>query len=365
MGIVILLVVASGGWLLLNKNQNSNTIKIGWIGPLTGDGAIVGVENLKGIQIKTEEINNKGGINGKKIEIITEDDKYDAKESVNAYNKLTSVNNVRIIFIETYDAFLTLAARAEKDDILLVNSLDSTEEFSNLSKNVFSIGIYDESIGYSIAQFLNSRNIKDVALITNIDDAFSLLTKNSFKEKYSSNYLEEDYTFGTNDYRSILTKVSDKEYIVLIGWEEAGRIVKQARELGIDATIIGIDTFVSENFKKNAGNNIDGLYFTFWTGSQNNPEFNNLMSEYQEKYGKKPDNLLFMVAGFDSAGVLLNSMSKCENVSNIDCIKNNLENTKDFQGAAGLITIDKDHVTRSIQESMFTYKSGIPVKIEE
>ncbi|MFH1358269.1 MAG: ABC transporter substrate-binding protein [archaeon] len=364
-GIIVIMVIIALTIFEISITQfaikdNKDTIKIGFIGPLTGEGAVVGTENLNGIKLAIDEINQDN-----KIKLFVQDDQYDARQAIDAYNNFVYVQGVKIIFINTYDGFLALTDKAEKDNVLLINSLDSSEEFSNLNDNTFSIGIYDESIGYAIADYLNNNNAESAGLITNLDDAFSTLTKNSFKQRFKGQVIEEDYSFSTTDFRSILTKVNTQDNIVMIGWEETGRIVKQAKELNINSEIIGIDTFVSEDFKKNAGNkeNINGLIFTFWQGSENNPKFLNLIDSYKQEHNKDPDNVLFMTAGYDSASVLLNAMNQCNYQEDIKCIKTNLENTKDFQGAAGLITIDDDHVARSIKESMFIYEDGEVVEI--
>lgn len=364
-GIIVIMVIIALTIFEISITQfaikdNKDTIKIGFIGPLTGEGAVVGTENLNGIKLAIDEINQDN-----KIKLFVQDDQYDARQAIDAYNNFVYVQGVKIIFINTYDGFLALTDKAEKDNVLLINSLDSSEEFSNLNDNTFSIGIYDESIGYAIADYLNNNNAESAGLITNLDDAFSTLTKNSFKQRFKGQVIEEDYSFSTTDFRSILTKVNTQDNIVMIGWEETGRIVKQAKELNINSEIIGIDTFVSEDFKKNAGNkeNINGLIFTFWQGSENNPKFLNLIDSYKQEHNKDPDNVLFMTAGYDSASVLLNAMNQCNYQEDIKCIKTNLENTKDFQGAAGLITIDDDHITRSIKESMFMYEDGEIVEI--
>lgn len=340
--------------------ENNNEIKIGWIGDLSGDAAIVGQENLRGVELAIDEINSQGGINNKKIKLFVQDDQYSEKNSISAYRELVDIHNIKYIFIETYGGYLALASQAEKDQVILINTIDSSEEFSNIGENAYSIGVYDESIGYTIADYLNERNIQEVGLVTNLDDAFPVLTSNAFKERFQGKVIEETYGFNTNDFRALLTKLSNQDHIVLVGWKETGRIIKQAKELGLNPQIYGIDTFASEDFKTNTNGNYNGLIFSFWEGSENNLKFKKLVKDYKKKYNKEPENELFLVAGYDSASVLLNALKNSNN--DIENIKQNLENTKDFQGAAGTITIDHDHITRSIKESMYTYKDEVIVK---
>lgn len=342
------------------KEQPKETIKIGWIGALTGSTASVGVENLRGVELAIDEINNNGGINGKKVELITQDDQYNPKETINAYQNLES-NGIKHIIVETYGGYMALPKQAEKDNVIVIDSIDSTEEMSSIGNNSFAIGVYDESIGYTIADYLNKKGVKNIGVMTDYDDPFPLLVKKSIEKKFTGNINDQDYNLKTTDFRDIITKLKNNPYLILIGWDETGRIVKQANELGYTGEMIGIDTFATENFIKNTGYNYNGLIFTFWQGSQNNPLFKKLVNEYKSKFNKDPDNVLYISTGHDSTAVLINSLNNCD-YNNINCVKNSILNTKNFKGASGNITIDQDGITRSIKENMFTYKNGKIVK---
>ena len=239
--------------------SDKEEIKIGWIGALTGDTAIVGQENLRGVEIAVDQINEQNEIDGKKIKLIVQDDGYDEKQTINAYREMNDFHDIDYFLLVTYGGYLALAENAEKDGTILVNSIDSSEEFSNIGENAFSVGVYDESIGYAIADYLNAQGIETVGLLTNIDDAFPLLASDAFKRRFNGKIVEENYGFNINDFRSILTKLSNENHIVFVGWEETGRIVKQAKELGLDSQIYGIDTFASEDFKANTDGNYEGL----------------------------------------------------------------------------------------------------------
>ncbi|KKW00855.1 MAG: hypothetical protein UY35_C0037G0012, partial [Candidatus Saccharibacteria bacterium GW2011_GWC2_48_9] len=139
------------------------------------------------------------------------------------------------------EPFLALAQQTKQGNVILISALDSSEEFAGISKNAFAVGVYDESIGFAIADYLNKKNTAEIGLITNLQDPFTLLEKNAFKEKYKGKIQEENYTADTKDFRSILAKMASQENLVLLGWEETGRIVKQAAELGMKKQIIGID----------------------------------------------------------------------------------------------------------------------------
>ena len=367
-GIIIVLIIAvialiGTAFTGFSIKQKDSTVSIAWIGPLTGESATTGRENLNGISVAVDRINSQGGINGKKVVLTIQDDKYDPKETINAYNKLVNENKVKFLLIDTYGGYLALNEQAKKDNVIIIDSIDATKELSNKGNNSFAIGIYDESIGQSIADYINKNDSKKVGIITNNQAEFTLLVQGAFKEKYKGNLDEESYNFGLTDFRSILTKLSDEDFIVLNGFDETGRAVKQAHELGINSTIIGIDTFATDNFKRNTGNSYEGLIFTFWQGSSNNPKFNEFILDYKNKYGKEPDNILFASVGNDAIGALMDSISKCNN-EDVNCIKFRLMNLKNYQGSSGNITMDSDGITRSIKETMFTYKNGKAISLD-
>ncbi|MCG8405417.1 MAG: ABC transporter substrate-binding protein, partial [Phycisphaerales bacterium] len=159
----------------------------------------------------------------------------------------------------------------------------------------------------------------------------------------------------------ILSKLSDYEHIVLLGYEETGRVIKQAKELGINAQFFGIDVMASEAFRDNTGGEYEDVKFAFWEGSDENSRYVELMSNYKNAYGTNPENVLFLATGYDAMLVLGKSLKACGD--NVDCVKVQLGETKDFPGATGLITIDEDHITRSIQETIHMYEGEeiIPV----
>lgn len=355
-GLVLICILLAGcSSNMTGSAIKEDKIKIGWIGPLTGDAAIIGEENLKGVQVAVNEINSIGGINGKQVELIVKDDQMNDRETITQFRQLVDVHGVEFIMTVTYGGFLSLAEQAELDDVLLIDSLDTSEELAGLGENVFAIGVYDESIGFAIADHLNSEEVESVGVIFNLEDPFILLAEESFESRFEGVVDKESYNFDTKDFRTILTKLSDNDKLVLFGWEETGLIVRQAKELGIGAEIIGIDTFASEDFRKNSNFQHEGLVFSFWQGSEENVVFDKFMVNHNMLFGSEPENVLFAVVGHDAMSVLGESMQGCVD---IDCVKFNLRNVRNFPGASGLITMDQDGITRSVEESMHMYQNG-------
>ena len=340
--------------LLVSACTNDGTIKVAYSGPLTGDLAILGNENLKGIELALENHPN--------IKLIVNDDRFDDKETITQYQQLTKLQNVNYMMTVTYGGILALAETAETDNVILINSVDASEEIANIGKTTFGIGVYDESIGYSVADYLNEKGQKKVGMIVNNADPFTLLVSGAFERRFNGETKIETYDgISETDHRTRLTKLAEYDYIVLYGYEETGRIIKQARELGIKAQFIGIDAAASEAFRENAGNHYQDVLFTYWEGNEENEKYNQVIARYKEKYGKDPENILFLATGYDAASVLAESIQSCGD--NADCVQSAISGTKGFQGATGKITIDSDKISRSLKETIHKYEGDkiVPV----
>lgn len=346
---------------VISPEESDKPIKIGFVGPLTGEGASIGAENLRGVELAVEEVNERGGIGGTKVEIVVEDDQSDEVSTVAGYKKLTSVDGVEFVLAPTYGGYLALAESAALDNVIVINPLDASEELSNIGKNNFAIGIYDESIGFAIADYLNESRVGEVGAIV-LQDPFAALVVSALAERFQGELEIEEYSLDETDYRSILSKVAEYDTLVVIGFDEAGRVIRQAREMGIDAKIVGIDTFTSESFKTNARGYTDGLKFTFWEGAADNRVYHDLVRTYKSEYGAEPENQLFLATGYDAAHILMRSMQGC--VGRFGCIRSNLKKTRGHLGATGVVDIDEDQITRSIREEIYQYKDEeiLPMK---
>jgi len=338
-------------------------IKIGVSLPLSGDSAIIGKENLNGIALAVEAINRAGGVAGRPLELVVKDDQMDDKETIAQYRQFTKIDGIKYVLTNTYGGFLALAKQTEADGTILIDSLDASEELANQGQNAFAIGLYDESIGQALAKHLNDQQVTEVAVIANKEDPFIQLTLDALTKAYRGKTQIESYTFATNDFRTLLTKLHGYDRIVLLGWQETGRIVKQAHELNLRSQFFGIDTFASKSWRENTGGHYDGLVFTFWAGSVANPDYVEFLRAYQVKFSQEPENVLYAATGYDAVRVLASALERCDD--EVACVSQALRTKiKAFPGASGAITIDSDGITRSMRETMFIYRQGQIVELK-
>lgn len=367
--VVSLVSVLAGCDLQNNQSQSTakEPIKIGYSGALTGPLASLGKNNMQGVELAVEEINAAGGINGRKVEVSYQDDKFEGQETLNNYNKFR-LDNVDAILTTTYGGMLTTASNADREQTVIINNIDASDEIARAGDYSFAIGIYDEGIGYILAEFLaNKLQEKETAVIYNQDDPFVKLVKDAFINKFSElggkTKNESGYAANTGDFRAQLAKVKglNLKSLVIIGFDEEGLLMKQAREMGIKVKFLGIDTFSSAEVKKSSKGAIDGSYFTFWDSSSD--KVKSFKEKYKNKFGEEPDQILFAVTGYDSMMMLAQAMKQAQEPRG-ESLKNALYNISDYEGLAGKLQVSPDGVVRSIRENIYQIKGDEFIKVE-
>lgn len=363
--ISFLFVGCSSGVTERAPQEKAEPIKIAWIGPLTGAVASLGIDNLHGVRLAVTVINEQGGIEGRPLQLIVEDDQLDPKLTVSAYQK-AKLQGANAILSPSYSGLLSVVNDADATKTVLINSLDTSEEIASAGEYLFAVGIYDEGIGYRLAEFIhNNLNGRTVAIIYNNEDAFMSLVKNAFADRFVSLggrvTLSAEYSYDTTDFRTILLKArqAGADALVVLGYDEAGFILKQARELGINITILGTDTFTSKNFLANAGSAAEGIYITSWDAST--PDYAGFLEQFKAAYGTAPDQPLFSAAGYDAVMVLAQAMRQ-GGVSGKE-LHDTLYLIENTQGITGVLTMSPDGVVRTVREDVFQLQDGKPVAV--
>lgn len=296
------------------------------------------------------------------------------KLTTNAYQKVTTIDKVKVVLSPSYSGLLALAKEADASRTVLINSLDTSEEIAQAGDYVFGIGIYDEGIGYTLAEFamseLQQKKPKKAAIIYNTEDAFMVLVKDAFTQRYTEQggkvIITRAYTYETNDFRTILLKIKEQNIstVLVLGYDEAGFILKQARELGLHFTFLGTDTSTSKNFLANAGEAAEGMYFTSW-----NPErkqYETFLGKFKKKYGEEPQQPLFSAAGYDTVMVVAQAMQVGDSnkAQMPEKIRDALYSIKDMNdGITGNLTMSRDGIVRTVQEEIFQIRAGKFVKV--
>ncbi len=363
--LLFLLILTSCATQITEQPAQREPIVLAWIGPLTGPVASLGIDNFRGIELAVKQVNEQGGINGQHINLIAEDDQMQQKNTLTSYQKVTTKDDARIVLSPSYSGLLTLAPLADASKTVMIDSLDTSEEIANAGDYTFGVGVYDEGIGFTLAEFLaSSLKQTKTAVFYNNEDAFMVLVNQAFKEKFESFggtlMLDESYTYDTKDFRTPLLKIKDSgaTSILLLGYDEAGFIARQAQEVGVNTTLLGTDTLRSQNFLANAGSAAQGMFITYW--DSNTEAYKKFIHDFTEKYGTAPQQPLYAAVGHDTITVLTAALANTQN--NNSTLHNELYSLKNITGLSGTLSMSPDGIVRTVREQIFKYENESFVK---
>ncbi|OIK16518.1 ethanolamine utilization protein EutJ [Bacillus sp. MUM 116] len=352
-------------------SDNSKSIKIGVNLELSGGVASYGESLADGINIAVDEINKKGGIDGKKIDVVKVDNKSDAAEATNGAIKLTSQDHVNAIIGAATSGDTVAQAQIANDNktVLLTPSGTSPNvtvgDNGKLNDFVFRTSFIDPFQGTVAANFAAKKlKVKNAAIFADSSSDYAKGLSAAFKKTFEAAggkvVTEEAYIAKDTDFRSTLTRIKAKnpEFIFIPGYyEEVGLIVKQARELGINVPLMGADGWDSPKLVEIAG--AAALNNTFITNhySSEDPEkkIQTFVTTFKDKNkGELPN--AFNALGYDTVYLLADAIKRAGSTDSTK-IKDALAETKDLSLVTGIVSIDKNHNPIK-SATILEYKNG-------
>ena len=338
--IVVIVILAIAIPLSMKKPAEKEVIKIGILTPLTGDAAVWGVEVKNGAEIAYDEIKN-AKIDGRKIELIYEDDQCDATTGVNAIQKLINVDKVKITGGTVCSSVVLAAAKILEDNkVIHLSAGASNPAITNAGDYIFRIWPSDSFEGKKIAEFaVDDLKIKSVGILY-INNEYGVGLKEAFTKAFNGKIkIAESFEPNAKDFKTQLTKIKaqdiDAIYFVA-NPQEAPLILKQIKEMGINKTILANGPAMeATDTLKAAGETAEGVFYA-QAKQETTEEFK---TKYKEKFGK--DAGFASDLGYDVVKILFNAISYCKG-DDTNCIKNFLYNVKDYRGASSIITFDEN-----------------------
>ncbi|OLN31188.1 ABC transporter substrate-binding protein [Desulfosporosinus metallidurans] len=356
---------------------SGDVIKIGVFEPMTGANAAGGALEVEGIKLANKLYPE---VLGKKVELVTVDNKSDKVEAASAASRLVEKEKVSAI-IGSWGSSLSMAA----GDIVKnakVPAVAASATNPLVTKNndfYFRVCFIDPFQGKVMANYaFNKLNAKKVAIVQEVSSDYSIGLAKFFTDSFKQLTGDQNaivgvanYNTGDQDFSAQLTNIKAKNPDVIFApgnFTESALLIKQARQLGIKAPIIGGDTWETPEFIDIGKDAVEGAVFsTFFTSEKPiTPESEKFLAEYRkENTGKEPAAVTAL--GYDAYIVILDAIKKA-NSSDPVKIKEQLAKTKDFPGAAGMITLDengdavKDAVIKQVKNGKFTYMDIIKAK---
>ena len=347
LGIIIGVIVVVGlvvVFILTQPKKESSVIKIGHIAPLTGDAAIWGQWAKEGIELGVDEINSKGGVKGKKIIVIHEDDQGKPDMGVNAINKLIKVDKVQaIIGGITSGVTLACAPIAEQNRVVLLSHGAAANKISYAGDYIFRIFPSNSQEAQRLVEIARKLKIKKAAILFINNDFGSELAdvvKKIFEEGGGNILVTEGYEPEVTDFRTSLTKLKNArpQAVFLLGYpKDMSLILKQSKEIGLNEQFLAPDTFDAPEILQWAGEAAEGVIFVYPALPQTD-RLKKFSEALKRKFGKEPNMLNAM--GYDAIRLLALAIE--EGGEKGEQIKEALYKIKNFPGVTGDITFDKN-----------------------
>ncbi|WP_106460374.1 ABC transporter substrate-binding protein [Anaerococcus sp. Marseille-P3915] len=333
-----------------NKQEASETIKLGNSAPLTGPLSIYGQTTNNGIKLALEEVNANGGILGKKVDWVEYDDKGEITDAVTNYNKLME-DKVDAIFggVPSKPA-LAIAESSVNDGVLYITPTATQANITEGKPNVFRTCFTDPFQGEVLANFSKEKlNAKKVAILRNQSSDFSMGVADVFEKKAKELGMEvvadESYGDSDTDFKAQLTNVRGQNPDVLFipdYYEKVALIAPQVKEAGIEATLVGADGWdtVLSVMDESSFSSLDNSYFSNqFTLEDPSEEVQAFLKNYKEKFGENPST--FAAEGYDTVYLYKQAVEAAgttEWAKVIEALKK-----VEFKGVTGSFTYDENN----------------------
>jgi branched-chain amino acid transport system substrate-binding protein len=336
-----------GAGLLLATAAAQENIKVGEFASLTGKEAVFGQNAHKGTLLAIEEVNAAGGVLGRKLELLTEDDQSKPGESATIVKKLISRDKVVAVLGEiTSGRTLEAAPIAQQAKIPLISPGATNVAVTAKGNYIFRVCFIDDFQGTVMAKFAaDSLKLKNVAILSSVSSAQAVGLAKFFREGFTARggaiAIEQKYGEGDKDFRAQLTaiKSAGADGIYVPGYyAEAALICKQARELGLNVPMFGVDGWESPELIQIGGAAVEGTYFsTHYSVDNESKDVVAFNERFKQRWGI--DSNALSALGYDSAMVLVDAIKRAGTTDGPK-LRDALAATKDFQGATGRITFD-------------------------
>lgn len=323
-------------------------IRIGEIEPLTGKEAAFGQSSHRGVLLAVEELNRRGGILGRPVELVTDDNQSKSGESATVARKqITRDKVVAVINGGTTAQCLESAPVCQNARIPMIATTATAPKVTETGTFVFRNCFIDPFQGAVLAKFARtSLHAEKAALLTSVSSPFSTGLAQVFRAKFTAAggtiSGEQKYNDGDKDFRAQLTALRSlkPEVIVAMGfYTEGGLILRQARELGLTCPVLSADGWEAPELIEIAGAAAEGAYYSaHYSAESTAPEIQSFLARYRARFaGETPESLAPLA--YDGMMLLADAITRAGTTSG-PAVRDALAATRDFAGVTGRTTID-------------------------
>ncbi|WP_035287192.1 ABC transporter substrate-binding protein [Brevibacillus massiliensis] len=327
--------------------SGGDTLKIGLAAPLSGASAQDGQAIKKGAELAVKLANDAGGVNGKKIELVAEDDKTDPKEAAIVANKLATDSSILAV-VGHFNSSATLAGAPiyNKNKVVEISPGSSSPAVTDAGPYTFRVITTDAYQGEYVAKWTAEEGFKKVAVIYENTD-YGLGLADVYKKAVEANggqvVAMESYILGqTKDFSPILTKIKQQNPdLLFVGglYNEAALIAKQSKTLGLNVPFMGVDALYSNALIDLGGDAVEGFMLPgFFNSSSEKENVKAFVKSYEEAYKESPST--YAAYAFDATQILIKAMK--EKGADRQSIADYLTTLKGYEGVTGVHDFDEN-----------------------
>jgi branched-chain amino acid transport system substrate-binding protein len=348
--IVVMALAFSCARRVEDGNAPNRMIKIGFFGDLSGQTFNFGQSAINGVLMATDEINLAGGIAGRRIDIVIEDDKGSPEEAARLTAKLIDTDKaVAIIAGGTSGNSRAAAPKAQASHIPFIAPSSTDPAVTQTGDYIFRACFVDTFQGEVMASFaVNTLKAQKAAIIFDFNSPYGrgLTTyfKNSFAKLGGRIVSEQSYAQGDADFKGQLStiKSAEPDVIYIPGYYgDVALIAKQARMIGLTQPLLGGDGWDAPELWQLGGDALNGSYITtHYSVDDPSPAIKTFVELYKQRYG----NLLpdaHAALAYDATRILFDAIARAGS-TDADKVRDALAQTKNFAGVTGLISMDAD-----------------------
>jgi branched-chain amino acid transport system substrate-binding protein len=354
-----------------SSSGDANEIVLGHYASMTGSQATFGRSTDNGILLALEEINEAGGVKGKKVRLITYDDKGEAREAGTAVTRLITRDRVAVVLGEVASSIsLTGAPVCQENGVPMVTPSSTNPDVTKVGDMIFRVCFIDPFQGFVCAKFAREHEglkAAKAAILYDQAAAYAVGLQEEFDKAFvklgGEIVSKQTYQEGDQDYSAQLTAIraTQPDVIFIPGYyTDVGNIAIQARKLGITVPLLGGDGWDSAKLSQIAGDAINGCYYSNHYSHQDpDPRVQDFIRHYKHRNDETPDGLAAL--GYDAARIVCEAIGRAGSLSGAD-IAAELAKTKDFDGVTGKITIDAER--NAVKPAvMLEMKDGVPTYV--
>jgi branched-chain amino acid transport system substrate-binding protein len=329
--------------------EPAGDIPVGVYGALTGDQAAFGTSTVNGVRLAAEEINAAGGVLGRKIRLVVEDDQGRAEEAASVVTKLiTSDNVLGLIGENSSNQSLAAAPIAQANGIPMISPSSTNPAVTEKGEYIFRVCFTDPYQGKALAAFVRTNlKLDTAAILVDKKNDYSVGLAGVFQKEFEGAggkiVAQQSYSGGDTEFRPQLTtiKAANPQAVFIPGfYTEVGQIAIQSRDLGLNVPLVGGDGWDSPVVIQIGGKAIEGSYFSdhYFVGDTR-PVVQQFVNRYDERHKRKPEATAAL--GYDALHILVNAIRRANSLDR-KAIRDQIAATKDYQGVSGTISMGAD-----------------------